>query len=573
MEAPGRSRSVRPGLKSGCSIENTMVKYSCVRCGNSFNQKGHFDLHMARKRPCKQIISIETLIAQSVKEALALAKVDDRLSLVEPVQMADYTKMSVVGLKALCKEKGIKRFSKLKKAELLELLQPTVAPVGDGDGLGGMEEGGEEDGDSTSTGTSGDLIEHIVNTPPITYSLGDPDSFTFIDLFCGIGGFHQAMKSFGGKCVLACDIDAKCRAVYNKNYGIMPHPDVTKLKTEEMPDFDVMCGGFPCQAFSHAGKQSGFEDIRGTLFLDVARILKDKQPKLAILENVKNLKGHDKGNTWTVIHKSLCDAGYITYEQPIVMSPHHLGIPQNRERVIIICVRKDLVASGVLPPPPVMSPHPTDIMSILVPDNEVPREVKISDDDLVILNKWEEFVQHFKGKSVKLPTFPIWTADWDKTTSLKDEIDWKANFIQLNRTFFTAHSDFLEPWIASARALPGFSGARAKFEWQAGAFHPEDSLWTLLFQYRPSGIRVKRATYSPALVAMGQIVVIGAKKRKLTPREVARLQSFPESFQLPTKSSEAYRQFGNAVNVEVIRYATNHMFSILDPRRSTATLV
>jgi DNA (cytosine-5)-methyltransferase 1 len=477
------------------------------------------------------------------------------------VDMADYTKKSVNELKALCKEKGVKRISKLKRDELLKLLQPTVDHVDAEDGEDG------EDGKG-----SDDSIEHIVSTPTITYSLGEPNSFTFIDLFCGIGGFHQAMKSFGGKCVLACDIDAKCRAVYNKNYGIMPHPDVTKLKTEEMPDFDVMCGGFPCQAFSHAGKQSGFDDIRGTLFLDVARILKDKQPKLALLENVKNLKGHDKGRTWTVIHKSLCDAGYITYEQPIIMSPHHLGIPQNRERVIIICVRKDLVASGILPPPPVMSPHPTDITSILVPDNEVPPDVKLTDNDLVILNKWEELVQYFKQKSVKLPTFPIWTADWDKTTSLKDEIDWKAKFIQQNRDFYTEYRDFLAPWTSSARSITGFSGARAKFEWQAGAFHPEDSLWTLLFQYRPSGIRVKRATYSPALVAMGQIVVIGAKKRKLTPREVARLQSFPESFQLPTKSSEAYRQFGNAVNVEVIRYATNHMFSILDPRHSTATL-
>ena len=116
------------------------------------------------------------------------------------------------------------------------------------------------------------------------------NDFTFIDLFCGIGGFHQAMTMLGGKCVLACDIDKHCREVYEKNYGIKPEPDVTKLDT--LPDFDVLCGGFPCQAFSHGGKQLGFEDTRGTLFRDVARILKDKQPKYFILENVKNIKNY-----------------------------------------------------------------------------------------------------------------------------------------------------------------------------------------------------------------------------------------------------------------------------------------
>ncbi len=114
--------------------------------------------------------------------------------------------------------------------------------------------------------------------------------FKFIDLFCGIGGFHQAMTSLGGTCVLACDIDPKCRDVYEKNYGLTPLPDVTKLDTYTIPDFDVLCGGFPCQAFSHSGKQLGFEDTRGTLFRDVVRILKHKQPKHFILENVKNLK-------------------------------------------------------------------------------------------------------------------------------------------------------------------------------------------------------------------------------------------------------------------------------------------
>ena len=450
----------------------------------------------------------------------------------------NYTKSTREELIGFCKERGLKGYSGKKKSDLIALLSVPVATA--------------------------EVIEHVVSAPISSAEAGPPPAFTFIDLFCGIGGFHQAMASLGGKCLLACDIDAKCREVYNRNYGLMPAPDVTKLKTEDMPDFDVLCGGFPCQAFSHAGKQSGFEDTRGTLFRDVARILRDKQPKFFLLENVKNLKGHDGGKTWATIYASLCEAGYLTYDQPIVMSPHHFGIPQHRERVIILGVRRDLVAGGALPQksPPHYTVQHTDITSILVDDADVPTGVALSAIDMVVLEKWEEFVQHFKVAGVKLPTFPLWSDDWDKTTSLEGIVDWKAAFIQKNRAFYTAHRVFLETWLTAARAIEGFRGARAKFEWQCGTFESDDSLWTLLFQFRPSGIRVKRATYSPALVALAQIVVVGAKRRRLCPREVARLQSFPDSFVLPAKAGDAYRQFGNAVNVEVIRQAAKVMFAL-----------
>jgi DNA (cytosine-5)-methyltransferase 1 len=458
----------------------------------------------------------------------------------------NYTTKTRDELISLCKERGVKGFSGKKKADLIALLV--------------SKEGSH-------------VIEHVVEATSVPVAAG-PAAFTFIDLFCGIGGFHQALASMGGKCLLACDIDAKCREVYNRNYGIMPAPDVTKLKTEEMPDFDVLCGGFPCQAFSHAGKQGGFEDTRGTLFQDVARILRDKQPRFFLLENVKNLKGHDGGKTWATIYKSLCEAGYLTYEEPHVMSPHHFGIPQHRERVIIMGVRKDLVPSSVLPlqagrP---RSLPPTDIMSILVDDADVPAtDVALSVGDIAVLDKWEEFVQHFRGLGVKLPTFPLWSDDWDKTTSLEGIVDWKAAFIQKNRAFYTEHRAFLEPWLAAARTVEGFRGARAKFEWQCGAFEEGDSLWTLLFQFRPSGIRVKRATYSPALVALAQIVVVGTKRRRLCAREVARLQSFPDSFILPAKTGDAYRQFGNAVNVEVIRQAAQQMFALVSASAPAST--
>jgi DNA (cytosine-5)-methyltransferase 1 len=245
------------------------------------------------------------------------------------------------------------------------------------------------------------------------------------------------------------------------------------------------------------------------------------------------------------------------------MSPHHLGVPQHRERVLILGVRKDLLVEGGLPTiPPVAPPTNTHISSVLDSDDSDKADCRLSGADISVLNKWEELVQHFKSEGIKLPTFPIWSDVWDSNEPYTDEPDWKQKFIRQNREFYTSYKSWLASWIASARAIDAFKGARRKFEWQCGMFQTTDSLWNLLFQFRPSGIRVKRANYSPALVAMAQIVYVGQKRRKLSPREVARLQSFPDSFRLPTSSSVAYKQFGNAVNVEVIKWAARHLFTM-----------
>lgn len=488
-----------------------MVKYECSRCGYESTSRQKYERHIvSRTNPCStKLQETKTNFAELIKAIEMLEQsVEETMRIVNQIKIV---------------------FSSI-------LPKPSVEAAPD---------------------------NSIIPAPPVSLtSSTSTDSFKFIDLFCGIGGFHQAMASLGGTCVLACDIDPHCREVYEKNYGLKPHPDVTKLDTDTMPDFDVLCGGFPCQAFSHSGKQLGFEDTRGTLFRDVARILKNKQPKYFLLENVKNLKGHDGGRTWEVIYKALTEVGYVTYESPFVISPHMLGVPQHRERVMILGVRKDL-APSVLPPIPTVAP-PADLhISKILESGEVGDEYKLTRADRQVLEKWEEFVQHFKAHNTKLPTFPIWTDVWDMTTAFSDEPEWKQKFINQNQDFFKAHKGFLEPWLASARAMEPFKGARRKFEWQAGAFQSGDSLWAQLFQFRPSGIRVKRANYSPALVAMAQIVYVGEKGRKLTPREVARLQSFPESFQLPASNSVAYKQFGNAVNVEVIKWAAQHLFGIV----------
>ena len=174
------------------------------------------------------------------------------------------------------------------------------------------------------------------------------ERFTYIDLFCGIGGFHQAMSHFGGKCVFACDIDEDCRKVYEENYGLKPHGDITQIDEKDIPEHDVLCAGFPCQSFSKAGHRLGFEDkTRGTLFFDIARIVSFHKPKFIILENVKNLASHDKGKTWETIRETLTSLGYVVNQEPTIFSPHYMGIPQHRERVYILCVRKDSDAEGL----------------------------------------------------------------------------------------------------------------------------------------------------------------------------------------------------------------------------------
>lgn len=159
--------------------------------------------------------------------------------------------------------------------------------------------------------------------------------FKFIDLFSGIGGFRLALESVGGKCVFSSEIDKHACEMYEANYGENPYCDITKLNPKDIPDFDILCAGFPCQAFSICGKQKGFiDETRGTLFFDIVRILKEKKPKGFILENVKNLNTHDKGRTLTVMLDTLHELGYtVNYK---VLNAKDFGVPQNRERIILV---------------------------------------------------------------------------------------------------------------------------------------------------------------------------------------------------------------------------------------------
>ena len=386
--------------------------------------------------------------------------------------------------------------------------------------------------------------------------------YTFIDLFEGIGGFHQALSSLGCTCVFACDIDEHCRKTYEVNYGIRPAGDITKIKAEDIPPHDVLCAGFPCQAFSKAGNRLGFGDpTKGTLFFDICRILEYHKPKYALLENVRNLASHDHGNTWKVIYDKLSELGYNLLPKPVIFSPHYIGIPQHRERVYIMCVRNDV---GVIKPYEFNNESliPCTINSVLQDDNDIEDvmnyHISIEMENLIDL--WNEFIQ--KIKVDKLPGFPIWS-EWLRDLKSDDEISkfpkWKQNFIQKNHELYLNNRIFIDKWLIQARKNPLFFGAKAKLEWQAGQTeHPD--IWKQIFQIRPSGIRVKVNTYFPALVAIVQTSIIGPRKRFLTPRECARLQCFPDDFIYDEIQQQAYKQFGNAVNVEVIKQFAQHMF-------------
>lgn len=385
--------------------------------------------------------------------------------------------------------------------------------------------------------------------------------YTFIDLFAGIGGFHQAMKSFGGQCVFACDIDPDCRKTYEINYGIKPAADITKIPASDIPPHDILFAGFPCQAFSKAGKRLGFDDeTKGTLFFDVCRILEFHKPKYALLENVRNLATHDHGNTWRVIHDKLVSLGYNVPDTPIIFSPHYIGIPQHRERVYIMCIRKDIgdVRPFIFQKQNIQN---CSIESILQNDAEIENlnDYKISEDTIKLIDLWNEFIQNINVD--KLPSFPIWSEylrDIDSNEDINLYPSWKQNFIRKNNELYLSNKDFIDNWLVKARSNPLFFGAKAKLEWQAGQTRKPD-IWKQIFQFRPSGIRVKVNSYFPALVAIVQTSIVGPRKRFLTPRECARLQCFPDDFIPDNKQAQAYKQFGNAVNVECTKLFINHI--------------
>jgi DNA (cytosine-5)-methyltransferase 1 len=398
--------------------------------------------------------------------------------------------------------------------------------------------------------------------------------FTFVDLFCGIGGFHAAMSALGGKCVYAVDIDKAAAKVYERNWGVNPLGDVTADANEDVvrvPAHDVLCAGFPCQPFSKSGYQRGMDETRGTLYWNILRIIETHKPALVLLENVRNLAGPRHRHEWETIIRTLREAGYVVSENPAIFSPHllppeHGGKPHVRERVFIVAVRAtdpQTIWNPLIQP--VASPKPLGRWNPqnwnlendlpLDPDSEV-AGCELNENETFWIDAWNEFVLGMweEREGQRLPGFPLWGNDWIPEGDLEIEEGtpkWKRDFLIKNARFYEEHREFIDSWAEKWGFYSDrFPPSRRKFEWQA---QDNPDLWSTVMQLRPTGIRAKRPTYLPALVAITQTSIIGSRRRRLSPREAARLQSLPEWFDFGDQPAAAtYRQLGNGVSVAAI---------------------
>ena len=310
-------------------------------------------------------------------------------------------------------------------------------------------------------------------------------SLKFIDLFAGIGGIRLGFEDMFGECVFSSEWDKHAQITYEANFGDKPSGDITQIDEKEIPNFDILLGGFPCQPFSNAGLKRGFEDTRGTLFFHIAQIINHYKPKVVFLENVKGLKSHNKGNTYKIIQNTLEEMGYNVYSQ--VLNAKDFGVPQNRERIYIIAFLDNVDFS--FPKPSFEKIKVGDIL-----ENKVLEKYTISD------RLW---AGHLRRK--------------------KEHIEKGNGF--------------------------GYS------------LFNNESLYT--------------STISARYYKDGSEILIeqkGKNPRKITPREAARLQGFPDNFKIPVSDTQAYKQFGNSVCVPVIKSLSKQIkLSLEKPRKKHKT--
>ncbi|WP_216656535.1 DNA (cytosine-5-)-methyltransferase [Nocardioides marmotae] len=400
--------------------------------------------------------------------------------------------------------------------------------------------------------------------------------FDFVDLFAGVGGFHAALSRVGGRAVQASEIDKRPASVYASNWGLRPDGDVRELAADPsrlVRDHAVLTGGFPCQPFSKSGRQLGIEEDRGTLFHDILTILEAKTPPVVMLENVRNIAGPRQREAWAGVVAGLRNAGYRVPSAPCVFSPHLLspadgGAAQVRERVYILGVHvgreRALMETNVAPvvenvPQNNWDPRDWRVSEhVLLPDppGEQRQRYVVDGPEIDFIDTWNELLARL-GPEVKLPGFPLWEPVWRaRRPVLRGLPPWKQAFVRSNHDFYLANRGEIDAWRRAPRKIPisQFPLSRRKLEWQAQ--DGERDLWQHLLHMRPSGIRVKQATWTPALVAMNQIPIYGPARRRLTPLETARLQGFdPATFNFGGQAdSLSYKQMGNAVNVGAAAY-------------------
>jgi len=426
----------------------------------------------------------------------------------------------------------------------------------------------------------------------------------FIDLFAGLGGFHLALSRLGHECVFACELEKHLRELYKANFGIEPSGDIRSVPEGDIPEHDILCAGFPCQPFSKAGSQEGLACPKnGDLFDHVVRIVAYHRPRFLLLENVPNLKWHNDGDTLGNLLKKLEDLGYhIRHER---LSPHHFGIPQIRERIFIVGSRNALDEFAW----PERTTTRKTIRSVLSKEPASARPLSQQIEEC--LSVWNRFVKAMP-KRVEFPPCPLWSMEFGATYPYEDTtphkvglralrdyrgacgIDlsqfspdermdqlpsharakrarfpkWKIRFIEQNRAFFAANRAWIDPILPAIRA---FAPSLQKLEWNCKG--EERDIWKYVIQIRASGVRVKRATTSPSLIAMTttQVPIIGWEKRYMTARECAKLQSMQQLQHLPESDSRAFEALGNAVNVEVVSLVARALLRVPETTTRTAT--
>ena len=432
--------------------------------------------------------------------------------------------------------------------------------------------------------------------------------FKFIDLFAGLGGFHVAMSRLGGEAVFASEWTKSLQDLYEANYGIRPAGDITKVRMSAIPDHDVLTAGFPCQPFSKAGEQLGFEHTeQGQLFFKVEQILREKRPNYFILENVPNILRHKGGVTIARIERDLRELGYDVAIHRF--SPHNFGIPQIRERVYIVGSLGTL--DGLKWPDP---PRAATRIQTVLDDNPIGAK-PVGSQILKVLEAWDEFLRA-SPQEVEMPSFPLWAMEFGATYPYEDATPfalsqelgsrglapylgsfgdslfaktveeqmaslpsharrpeltfpkWKQDFIRRNREFYEANKTWIDPVLPQIKQFPS---SFQKLEWNSKG--SEKTIWKSVIQMRASGVRVKRPTTAPSLIAMtdSQVPIIAWEKRYMTPRECAALQSL-EGIKLPESNTAAYRALGNAVNAKVVEAIAGSLLGLAQNSASDASV-
>ncbi len=398
--------------------------------------------------------------------------------------------------------------------------------------------------------------------------------FDFVDLFAGVGGFHAVLGALGGRGVLAAEIDPHAALVYERNWGLKPESDVVELasRADAVPEHQILTGGFPCQPFSKGGHQKGMSELRGQLFNEILKILRVRRPAVVFLENVRNLAGPRQRPVWEAIISGLRESGYRVPSEPAVFSPHLLpprlgGSPQVRDRVYILgtYVGRERALNEVDVEPVVArcpvdgwDPHDWSLeRDLLVPQYLIPNRAtfEITADDMEYrwFTVWQAFLDSVRP--ARLPGFPMWSMYWHNAACVDATApSWKQVFERKNIEFYRANKTDIDAWLKRyGSELKSFPASRQKLEWQA-----QNSVRRLdqcLLHLRPSGIRAKEPTYTPALVAMAQTPVYGPEMRRLVPREAARLQGFPDWFGFGDQPDiRTYKQMGNAIHIGAAYY-------------------